>query len=60
MTDDKEILTGTALEDDAAVEPKLRPQTLSEYIGQTKVRENLSRLPRRGARAAASRSTTCS
>src|SRR6266571_645018 len=41
MVDEKEIMTGTALEDDAAVEPKLRPQTLSEYIGQTKVRENL-------------------
>ena len=25
-----------------AIEPKLRPQTLSEYIGQTKVRENLA------------------
>jgi Holliday junction DNA helicase RuvB len=42
MTDEKDILTGVALEDDAAVEPKLRPQTLAEYIGQTKVRENLS------------------
>ena len=42
MTDSKEILTGNALEDDAAVEPKLRPQNLGEYIGQTKVRENLS------------------
>jgi Holliday junction DNA helicase RuvB len=42
LTDSKEILTGTALEDDAAVEPKLRPQHLGEYIGQTKVRENLS------------------
>ena len=41
MTDDKDLLTGTALEEDAAVEPKLRPQTLSEYIGQTKIRENL-------------------
>jgi Holliday junction DNA helicase RuvB len=41
MTDEKEIMTGVALEDDVAVEPKLRPQTLSEYIGQTKVRENL-------------------
>src|SRR5215470_13460089 len=39
---EKEVLTGAALEDDAAVEPKLRPQTLTEYIGQTKVRENLS------------------
>src|SRR5580765_1375674 len=42
MPDDIDILTGVALEDDAAVEPKLRPQTLTEYIGQTKVRENLA------------------
>ena len=42
MTDSREILVGTALEEDAAVEPKLRPQSLSEYIGQNKVRENLS------------------
>ncbi len=42
MTDDNKILTGTALEEDAAVEPRLRPQTLSEYIGQPKIRENLA------------------
>jgi len=42
VTDSREILAGTALEEDAAVEPKLRPQSLSEYIGQNKVRENLS------------------
>jgi holliday junction DNA helicase RuvB len=42
MSDEKDILVGTALADDIAVEPKLRPQTLSEYIGQTKVRENLA------------------
>src|SRR5207245_7099994 len=42
MTDANDILTGVALEDDAAVEPKLRPQTVAEYIGQTKVRENLA------------------
>ena len=42
MTEDKDILTGTALEEDTAVEPKLRPQTLAEYIGQTKIRENLA------------------
>ncbi len=42
MTDSREILAGTALEDDAAVEPKLRPQHLGEYVGQTKVRENLA------------------
>src|SRR5262245_18412451 len=39
---EREVLTGTALEDDAAVEPRLRPRTLTETIGQTKVRENLS------------------
>ena len=42
MAEEKEVLSGAALEDDVAVEPKLRPQTLAEYIGQTKVRENLS------------------
>jgi Holliday junction DNA helicase RuvB len=42
VAEDRTILAGTALEDDTAVEPKLRPQTLGEYIGQTKVRENLS------------------
>ena len=42
MTDAREILAGTALEEDTAVEPRLRPQSLGEYIGQTKVRENLS------------------
>src|SRR6476619_3734574 len=42
MSEEKDILTGTALEDDLAVEPRLRPQTLAEYIGQTKVRENLA------------------
>ena len=42
MTDDQSLLAGTALDDDIAVEPRLRPQTLSEYIGQTKARENLA------------------
>ena len=42
MAADKELLAGVALEDDLAVEPKLRPQTLAEYIGQTKARENLA------------------
>ena len=41
MVDEKEILSGTALADDVAVESTLRPKDLSEYIGQTKVRENL-------------------
>jgi Holliday junction DNA helicase RuvB len=38
----RSVLSGVAFEDEAAVEPKLRPQKLSEYIGQTKVRENLA------------------
>ena len=38
---DPDILAGTALDDDVAVEPRLRPQTLAEYVGQTKVCENL-------------------
>jgi len=43
MSDDPTtLMTGSALEDDLAVEPRLRPQTLAEYIGQTKVRENLA------------------
>ena len=42
MTEDTNLLAGTALDDDIAVEPKLRPQTLAEYSGQTKVRENLA------------------
>jgi Holliday junction DNA helicase RuvB len=41
LNDRPDILTGSALDDDIAFEPKLRPQTLSEYIGQTKVCENL-------------------
>ena len=38
----RSVLSGSALEEEAAVEPKLRPQRLAEYIGQNKVRENLS------------------
>jgi len=40
--DDKELLSSTALADDVAVEPTLRPRILSEYIGQHKVRDNLA------------------
>ena len=39
--DDKELLSSTALADDVAVEPTLRPRALSEYIGQHKVKDNL-------------------
>jgi Holliday junction DNA helicase RuvB len=40
--DDKTLLSSTALADDVAVEPTLRPRVLSEYIGQQKVRDNLA------------------
>jgi Holliday junction DNA helicase RuvB len=42
MAEENDILAGTAIDDDIAVEPKLRPQTLGEYIGQSKVRDNLA------------------
>jgi len=42
MSDDNNLMAGTALDDDVAVEPKLRPQSLGEYIGQKKVRDNLA------------------
>ena len=42
MADEKEILSGTALADDVAVEPTLRPRDLTEYSGQNTVRENLA------------------
>ena len=37
----KRTITTEALPEDAAFEPGIRPQKLSEYIGQEKVRENL-------------------
>ncbi len=39
--DHSSLLSPAALAEEAAVEPKLRPQKLAEYIGQNKVRENL-------------------
>jgi Holliday junction DNA helicase RuvB subunit len=39
-----DLLVGVALEGDALVEPRLRPQKLSEFVGQTKVREKLELL----------------
>ncbi len=40
MTD--RIVTGTAREEDLSSEGGLRPRRLDEYIGQAKVKENLS------------------
>lgn len=36
------LVSGTALEDDARLDASVRPKTLSEYIGQKKVKENIA------------------
>jgi Holliday junction DNA helicase RuvB len=36
------IVSGAALEDDARLDASVRPKTLSEYIGQKKVKENIA------------------
>lgn len=41
---DEDLLVGVALEEDALVETRLRPRKLSEFVGQTKVREKLELL----------------
>jgi holliday junction DNA helicase RuvB len=40
--DPDRIVSGAAVDDDASVELQLRPRRLAEFIGQEKVRENLS------------------
>ena len=42
MSQRTEVTTPEPLEEDQQAEPKLRPQRLSEFIGQDKVRESLS------------------
>ena len=41
MTAEDSILSGVPDPEDLGVEPSLRPQKLEEYIGQTKIQENL-------------------
>src|SRR4051812_50127829 len=41
MTAEDSILSGVPDPEELGVEPSLRPQKLDEYIGQTKVLENL-------------------
>jgi holliday junction DNA helicase RuvB len=36
------VVSGSALEDDARLDASVRPKTLSEYIGQKKVKENIA------------------
>ena len=40
--EEERIFTSTVSEAEAEVENKLRPTTMSDYVGQTKVKENLS------------------
>jgi len=41
MSDPDRIIAGSVTDDDASLETSLRPTTLSEYIGQEAVKENL-------------------
>lgn len=41
MMERDELVTPTALDEDLIVETPLRPQTLDEYVGQERLRENL-------------------
>ncbi len=40
--DKERIISGSSVDDDAAFELKLRPKRLQEFIGQSKVKENLA------------------
>lgn len=42
MNSEDRIVNGGILEEDIIAEPGLRPRSLEEYVGQTKVKENLS------------------
>ena len=42
MTAPKRIVSGQSLEEDSRVEATVRPQRLSEFIGQDRLKENLS------------------
>lgn len=42
MNTEDRIVNGGILEEDAIAEPTLRPRNLAEYVGQSKVKENLA------------------
>ena len=42
MNSEDRIVNGGILEEDAISEPTLRPKNLAEYVGQTKIKENLA------------------
>ncbi len=41
MEFDERIISARTIEEDLGQEPTLRPKTLNEYVGQTKIKENL-------------------
>ena len=45
---EKRVISTQVQEEDLKIEKSLRPQTLDDYIGQQKAKENLSRRQRRG------------
>jgi len=52
------IVTGAALDEDARIDASVRPKRLADYIGQSRVKENIE-IAIQAARAAVKRSTTC-
>src|SRR5947209_12075861 len=42
LRENDRVVSGAPVEDDSSFELKLRPQRLNEFIGQTKVKENLA------------------
>ena len=48
----KRIITTDILEEDVSSEKNLRPQTLEQYIGQEKAKENLKVISKRRSREA--------
>ena len=46
----KRIITTENLEEDSKIEGQLRPQLLSEYIGQEKAKKTLSKIGRASCR----------
>ena len=42
LNSEDRIVNGGIMEEDVVAEPGLRPRNLGEYVGQTKVKDNLS------------------
>ena len=42
LNSEERIVNGGIIEEDVVAEPGLRPRTLCEYVGQSKVKDNLN------------------